>query len=63
MEMLLIIGMVYKLSLRGTQGFVKSVLSRLDIHIAVPNYSTLSRRRKALQIKVCENSRVQESSR
>ena len=51
-EMLLILGMVYKLSLRGTQGFAKSVFKGFDVHIVVPNYSTLSRRRKALQVKV-----------
>jgi Transposase DDE domain len=51
-EMLLILGMAYKLSLRGTEGFARSVLAGLDLHIAVPNYSTLSRRRKALQVKV-----------
>jgi Transposase DDE domain len=51
-EMLRMLGMVYRLSLRGTEGFAPSVVGRWRIHKAVPNYTTLSRRRKALQIKV-----------
>ena len=41
---------VYRLALRQTQGFVRSLLGLMDAALPVPDYSTLSRRAAALDI-------------
>ena len=43
---------IYRLPLRGTQGLVQSLFELMQIILPVPNYSTLSRRKKALAINL-----------
>ena len=50
-EMILTLGMVYHLPLRQTEGFASSILSLMDLPLPVPRHSTLSRRRKTLDIQ------------
>lgn len=51
-EAALTIGAVFGLPLRGTQGFVDSVLRLLKSELTCPDYSTLSRRRGDLTVKI-----------
>ena len=44
----LVLKSVFHLSLRGTQGFVSSLLELLRLDLPVPDYSTLSRRQSSL---------------
>jgi IS5 family transposase len=41
---------VYHLPLRATQGLMLSVIKLLDIKLAVPDYTTLCRRRRSLEV-------------
>jgi IS5 family transposase len=41
---------VYHLPLRATEGFARSILGLMGLDVAVPDYSTLCRRAKTLQI-------------
>jgi IS5 family transposase len=43
---------VYHLPLRATQGLMLSVVKLLGIKLAVPDYTTLCRRRKALEVEL-----------
>ena len=43
---------VYRLALRATQGLLASVLSLLKLALPVPNYTTLCRRRRQLQVSL-----------
>ena len=45
---LMVLKSVFHLSLRGTQGFVSSLLELLRLDLPVPDYSTLSRRQRSL---------------
>lgn len=47
-EICLTLGIVYKQPLRQTQGFMRSIAGLLGVEIAVPDFSTLSRRGKGL---------------
>ena len=38
------LGMVYKQPLRQTEGFVRSLIKIMGLDLAVPDYSTFSRR-------------------
>ncbi len=51
-EMMLSIKYALRLPLRQAQGFVESCLKRLGYNLAVPDYSTISRRAKNLSLKV-----------
>ena len=55
-EMILTLGMVYHLPLRQTEGLARSVLSLMDLSLPVPRHSTLSRRRKTLDIQPIKSS-------
>lgn len=46
----LTLGMVYKLPLRQTQGLVRSISKLMGLEVAVPDFSTLSRRGKGLTL-------------
>ena len=46
------IKILYKLSLRALQGFLKSLFDMLDVKLKVPDYSTISRRMRFLNIKL-----------
>jgi hypothetical protein len=51
-EAALTIGAVFGLPLRGTQGFVDSLFALLRSELRCPDYSTLCRRREALNISI-----------
>jgi hypothetical protein len=49
---------VFRLALRQTEGLIGSILGLLGLDLAVPDYSTLSRRAEALEVpKPCSRSR------
>lgn len=43
---------VYGLPLRATQGLTQSVIHLLKVELSVPDYTTLSRRRRSLEVKL-----------
>jgi len=43
---------VYHLPLRATQGLLSSVLQLLGVHLEVPHYSTLCRRRQTIEVSL-----------
>jgi IS5 family transposase len=43
---------VYRLPLRATEGLLRSVTGLLGVELAVPDYTTLCRRRKALEVEL-----------
>lgn len=43
---------LFGMALRQTTGFVESLLRLIDLNGAVPNFSTLSRRQKTLQVNI-----------
>jgi len=51
-ECMLIIQAVFSLPLRQTQGLIMSLMTLMGMDVPVPNYSTLSRRRKHLQVEL-----------
>jgi len=51
-EMMLTIKEVFHLTNRGVEGFVRSVFAMLNIHLPVPDHSTLSKRGKTLKVKL-----------
>jgi len=50
-ELCLTLGMVFKQPLRQTQGLMRSIGKLLSVEIAVPNFSTLSRRGNGLTLR------------
>jgi len=48
--MCLTLGMVYKLPLRQTQGLMRSIARLMQLNVAVPDFSTLSRRGHSLSL-------------
>lgn len=50
---------VYHLPLRATQGLVGSVLRLLEVKLPAPDYSTLSRRARTLQLSLCAQNQKQ----
>lgn len=55
-EIMLTIKEVFHLSNRGVEGFVRSVFEMLNIHLPVPDHSTLSKRAKTLKVKLPRKS-------
>jgi IS5 family transposase len=51
-EIMLTIKEVFHLSNRGVEGFVRSVFALLNLHLPVPDHTTLSKRSKSLQVKL-----------
>ena len=51
-ETLLTLKSVYRLALRQTIGFARSVFKLMDVELPLPHYSTLSRRAATLSIKL-----------
>ena len=49
-ELCLTLRVVFKLPLRQTQGFVRSLFRLMDLGLTVPDFSTLSRRGRSLNI-------------
>ena len=50
-ELCLTLGMVFKQPLRQTQGLMRSIATLLGVEIAVPDFSTLSRRSNGLILR------------
>jgi Transposase DDE domain len=50
-ECALVFKSVYHLSLRAAQGFLSSVMELMRLTLPVPDYSTVSRRQGALQVR------------
>lgn len=50
-EFCLMLGMVFKQPLRQTQGLMRSIAKLLGVEIAVPDFSTLSRRGNGLMVR------------
>ena len=55
-EICLTLRVVFRLALRQTQGFMRSIAKLMGLDLVVPDYSTLSRRSKGL--KVAQNRRA-----
>jgi len=55
-EIMLIIKEVFHLTNRGVEGFVCSLFFMRNIHLPVPDHSTLSKRSKTLKVKVSKKS-------
>jgi len=51
-EIMLTIKEVFHLSNRGVEGFVRSVFQLLNLHLPVPDHSTLSKRAQTLQVRL-----------
>jgi hypothetical protein len=51
-EMMLTIKEVFHLTNRGVEGFVRSLFEMLNIHLRVPDHSTLSKRGKTLSVRL-----------
>ncbi len=51
-EMMLTIKEVFHLTNRGVEGFVRSLFEIMDMHLPVPDHSTLSKRGKRLKVKL-----------
>jgi hypothetical protein len=56
-EIMLTIKEVFHLSNRGVEGFVGSVFAMLNIHLPVPDHTTLSKRGKSFKVKLPRNSK------
>jgi hypothetical protein len=54
--------MVYHLPLRATEGLLLSLFDLLGVALPVPDYSTLSRRRKRLPVPLSQSSQQSQSS-
>ena len=48
----LVIREVFSLSLRATEGFVRSITQLMGLSLDVPNYTTLSRRQSSLDVEI-----------
>jgi len=48
---------VYRLTLRATQGLLTSVMALLQVQLPVPDYTTLCRRRQALEVRLPRRAR------
>ena len=46
---------VFHLSNRGVEGFVRSVFAMLNLHLRVPDHSTLSKRGKSFAVRLPRN--------
>jgi len=48
---------VYRMTLRATQGLLTSVLKLLNVTLPVPDYTTLCRRRRQLEVSLPRRAR------
>jgi len=56
-EIMLSIKEVFHLTNRSVEGFVRSVFEMLNIHLSVPDHSTLSKRAKTLKVKLSKKTK------
>jgi len=52
-ETALMVRLVYGLALRQTEGFLQSISALLDLGLRIPDHTTLSRRSKELNVRLC----------
>lgn len=57
-ELCLLMKEFYKLAYRQTEGFVESVLEKLEVKLAIPDYTTLSRRAGSLKVKIRDKKQL-----
>lgn len=55
-EIMLTIKEVFHLTNRGVEGFVRSLFGMMEIHLGVPDHSTLSKRGKSLKVNLPKKS-------
>jgi IS5 family transposase len=55
-EIMLTIKEVFHLTNRGVEGFVRSLFAMLEVHLPVPDHTTLSKRGASLKVKVPKKS-------
>ena len=55
-EIMLTIKEVFHLTNRGVEGFVRSLFGMMEIHLGVPDHSTLSKRSKILKVNLPKKS-------
>ena len=48
----LVLNSVFHLNLRTTQGFLQSIVALMALNLPVPNYSTVSRRQSAVDVRL-----------
>ena len=48
-ETVLVLGALYKLPLRQTEGFVRSLIELMRLELTVPDHTTLARRRRTMR--------------
>ncbi len=53
------LGEVYRLPLRATQGLTRSLIHLLGVELSVPDYTTLCRRRRALEVELPRRSKTE----
>lgn len=46
------VGVVFHLNLRATQGFLESVLTMMSVQLPVPDWATMCRRQRGLNVQV-----------
>lgn len=47
---------LFQLTLRATEGFVRSVFELIDLELAVPDYTTICKRSKCLKVSLPRNA-------
>src|ERR1700754_95089 len=57
-ECLLLLREAYPLPLRNAQGFAASLFDLLQLNLPVPDYSTLSRRARQLEVKLMSSAKA-----
>jgi len=55
-ETSLILRLVFHLSLRQAEGFLKSILKRMDLYLSCPYHTTVSRRNRTINVCRCTGS-------
>ena len=56
-EAALTVRLVYGLALRQTEGFLQSISTLLDLGLRIPDHTTLSRRSKDLNVRLCPSAK------
>lgn len=56
-QCLLMLRSVFRLPLRGTEGFVQSIFELMDLDLSVPDYTTICKRSKCLKVSLPKESK------
>jgi hypothetical protein len=57
-ECMAMLKVVYRLPLRATEGLLASILELLGVELPVPNYTTLSRRQRSLEVNLPKGAKA-----